>query len=251
MLAYALRTVKLLLVSSGITNASIRNALIDLLGKPIEESSALFIATGMHPFAGGPGGIHRAIAGDAKGKLYDLGWKSIGLLELTALPSIDRATWEPGVREAEAILVWGGDPVYLAHWLRKSGVADLFAEMENAVYVGVSAGAIATARIFCETYSNPPKRDGEVLKSEKIWWLGANGEEEVDLVTAPGIGLVHFAVIPHYVNPDHGEVTPTNAERWAAHIPSASYAIDEATALKVVDTEVEVVSEGVWRLFNN
>lgn len=242
---------KLLLVSSGVTNASIRNALIELLGKPIEESTALFIATGMHPFSSGPGGIHMAIAGRMSDRLYGLAWKSIGLLELTALPSIDRATWEPGVRKADAILVWGGDPVYLAHWLRKSGVAELFTEMDNTVYVGVSAGAIATADIFCETYSNPPKRDGEVLKSEKIKWAGQDGDEDVDLVTAPGIGLVDFGVIPHYVNPERGDVTPTNAERWAAHNPAATYAIDEATALKVVDGQVEVVSEGVWRLFSS
>jgi dipeptidase E len=33
--------VKLLLTSAGITNASIHEALVDLLGKPIEESDAL------------------------------------------------------------------------------------------------------------------------------------------------------------------------------------------------------------------
>ncbi|HUP82839.1 MAG TPA: peptidase E, partial [Candidatus Limnocylindria bacterium] len=110
---------KLLLMSSGVTNASIRDALIELLGKPIEESSALFILTGMHPFAQGPAGAYRAIGGAAQNKLAALGWKSLGLLEPTALPSIDRSTWEPGVREADTILVWGGDPVYLAHWLRK------------------------------------------------------------------------------------------------------------------------------------
>jgi dipeptidase E len=241
---------KLLLCSSGITNASIRNALVDLLRKPIEEASALFIATGMHPFASGPGGIHRAIAGDARRKLYDLGWKSVGLLELTALPSIDRATWEPGVRETDAICVWGGDPVYLAHWLRKSGLAEVLSSLDDTVYVGVSAGAIATAGTFTETYGDPPKRDGEVLKSEKLEWTSPEGETEADLVTAPGIGLVDFGVIPHYMNPDHGEVTPTNAERWAAHNPGATYALDEASALKVVDGKAEVVSEGVWKLFN-
>lgn len=240
---------KLLLTSSGVTNPTIRSALVDLLGKPIEESSALFIATGMHPFAEGPGGIHYAIAGEASPRLYGLGWKSIGLLEPTALPSIDHSTWEPGVRETDAIVVWGGDPVYLAHWLRESGLAELFAGMPNTVYVGVSAGAIATAHTFTETYGDPPKREGEVLKSEKIKWAGSEGDEDVDLVTAPGIGLVDFGVIPHYVNPDHGEVTPENAERWAASNPGPTYAIDEATALKVVDGKVEVVSEGRWQLF--
>ena len=240
---------KVLLTSSGITNASIQNALVDLLGKPIAESSALFIVTGMHPFASGPAGAFRAIGGTAQNKLAGLGWKSLGLLEPTALPSIDRSTWEPGVRETDAILVWGGDPVYLAHWLRLSGLADLLPSLDDTVYVGVSAGAICTARTFCETYGDPPKRDGEVLKSETLAWDGADGESSVNLVTAHGIGLVDFAIIPHYANPGHGEVTDANAERWAAHIPAPTYAIDEATGIKVVDGAVEVVSEGRWKLF--
>jgi dipeptidase E len=240
---------KLLLTSSGVTNPTIRRALVDLLGKPIEESSALFIATGMHPFSGGPGGIHRAIAGEASATLYGLGWKSIGLFEPTALPSIDRSTWEPGVRETDAIVVWGGDPVYLAHWLRKSGLADLFASLADTVYVGTSAGAIATAHVFTETYGDPPKRDGEIMKSETIRWVGSAGDEDLSLVTAPGIGLVDFGVIPHFMNPDHGEVTPANSETWAAHNPGPTYAIDEATGIKVVDGKAEVASEGRWHLF--
>ncbi len=41
-----------------------------------------------------------------------------------------------------------------------------------------------------------------------------------------------------------------NAERWAAGIPNPAYAIDDETAIKVVDGSVEVLSEGHWRLFN-
>jgi len=47
---------KLLLTSSGITNASIHDALVELLGKPIAESNALCIPTGIYPFPGGPEG---------------------------------------------------------------------------------------------------------------------------------------------------------------------------------------------------
>jgi dipeptidase E len=36
---------KLLLTSGGVTNDSIRNALVDMLGKPIEEADALFVPT--------------------------------------------------------------------------------------------------------------------------------------------------------------------------------------------------------------
>jgi len=39
------------------------------------------------------------------------------------------------------------------------------------------------------------------------------------------------------------------AERWAAGIAGPAYAIDDDTAIKVVDGAVEVVSEGHWKLF--
>ncbi|HEX6797967.1 MAG TPA: hypothetical protein VF116_09675 [Ktedonobacterales bacterium] len=52
---------KFLLTSAGIKNASIHNALVDLLGKPITESSAPIIPTAIYPFPGGAG-----LAGDLR-----------------------------------------------------------------------------------------------------------------------------------------------------------------------------------------
>jgi dipeptidase E len=40
-----------------------------------------------------------------------------------------------------------------------------------------------------------------------------------------------------------------HAERWAVGIGGPAYAIDDQTAIKVVDGKVEVVSEGQWRHF--
>src|SRR5580704_2520057 len=114
-----------LLTSAGIKNRSIHNALVDLLGKPIAESSALFIPTAIYPFRRGANMAWEAISGKAKSPLAQLGWKSLGVLELTALPSVDKNAWVPTVEETDALLVWGGDPVYLAYWLRQSGLADL------------------------------------------------------------------------------------------------------------------------------
>jgi dipeptidase E len=111
---------RLLLTSSGIKNRSIHDALVDLLGKPIAESNALFIPTAVYPFPGGPGMAWRAISGKASSPLCELGWKSLGVLELTALPSIEEAAWVPPVRDADALLVWGGDPLFLANWMRRS-----------------------------------------------------------------------------------------------------------------------------------
>src|SRR6476646_5400542 len=97
---------KFLLTSSSIKNTSIHNALVDLLGKPIAESSALCIPTAVYPFPVGPAMAYRFISGQGPSPLTELGWKSLGVLELTALPSIKRANWVAAVEETDALLVF-------------------------------------------------------------------------------------------------------------------------------------------------
>ena len=99
---------KALLTSSGIKNGSINDALVDLLGKPIADCNALFVPTGIYPFPGGAGAAWRAISGKSPSPMCGLGWKSLGVLELTALPHIDEAAWVPTLRDIDALLVWGG-----------------------------------------------------------------------------------------------------------------------------------------------
>ncbi|MDA8296053.1 MAG: Type 1 glutamine amidotransferase-like domain-containing protein [Actinomycetota bacterium] len=239
---------RLLLTSSGISNPSILGALLDLLGKPVAESRALFVPTGIYPFADGPGGAFRAITGQAKSPLCDLGWKSLGVLELTALPSIDRDVWVATVEEADALLVWGGDPIYLSYWLKHSGMAELFESLGDMVYVGVSAGSMAMAGRFGETYHDPPACAGERLSSENLVFARPDGDTTVTLVMAQGVGLVDFAIIPHVEYDDDYDVAA--AEKWAARLPVPAYALDDASAVKVADGTVEVVSEGQWRLFD-
>jgi len=239
-----------LLTSSGIKNDSIRNALVDLLGKPIAEAAALFIPTAIYPFPGGPTMAWRALSGQMSSPLCELGWRSLGILELTALPSIDQAAWLPTVRDADALLVWGGDPLFLANWLRRSGLADLVPTLrDEAVYVGVSAGSMAATATFVETYPEEPRGTDGPLKAEDIVFSTPQGDVDRILVTGQGAGLVDFAVIPHLEHPDHLDASLANAERWAARIPAPTYAIDDQTALSVVDGQVQVVSEGQWRLF--
>lgn len=243
---------RLLLTSAGIKNASIHDALVELLGKPIAESSALIIPTAIYPFPGGAGGAWRAISGVAESPLSGLGWKSMGVLELTALPSVDEEAWIPTVQETDALLVWGGDPLYLSHWMRQSGLAALLPSLRREmVYVGVSAGSMATSATFGETYLSPPRVVGEALKSEDIVFDTPQGEISRLVVTAHGVGLVDFALIPHLDHEDHPDASLANAERWAAKVPAPTYAIDDQTALKVTDGAVEVVSEGHWKLFNS
>jgi dipeptidase E len=239
-----------LLTSAGIKNRSIHDALVDLLGKPIAESTALFIPTALYPFPGGAGMAWRAICGKAPTPLCELGWKSLGVLELTALPSIDQAVWLPAVRDADALLVGGGDPLFLAGWMRRSGLTDLLPTLRSeAVYVGVSAGSIAATSTFVETYREPPRGSDGPLASEAIVFTTPQGDIDRLLVTGQGAGLVDFAVIPHFEHPDHSDASLANAARWAARIPAPTYAIDDDTAIRVVDGAVQVISEGQWKLF--
>ena len=220
---------KFLLTSSGISNPSISAALVELLGKPIAESSALCIPTGTYPFPNGAEGAYRFIRGVAKSPLSELGWKSLGVLELTALPSIKESDWIPCVEEIDALLVWGGEPLYLSYWMQQSGLADLLASIGNdTVYVGVSGGSMVVAPNFGVPYDglNPPV-----------------GREE-------GMGRVDFAMIGHLDNPDMPDFSLAGLEEWAAGIPGPAYAIDDETAIKVVDGTVEIVSEGHWNLFS-
>jgi dipeptidase E len=218
--------VKLLLTSGGVTNASIRVALVDLLGKPIGESTALCIPTAEygHP-ACTPASAWRFISGQPPGAMTDLGWKSVGVLELTALPTIGAERWVPWVREADVLLVDGGDAAYLCHWMRESGLADLLPSLPETVWVGVSAGSmVMTPRI------------GE----DFVHWKSPTGGDRT-------LGVVDFSIFPHVGH----ELMPSNtmvaAERWAAEIGGPAYAIDDQSAIKVVDGTVEVVSEGVWK----
>ena len=82
---------RFLLTSAGIKNASIHDALVDLLGKPIAECQRPLHSHRAygHPMAG-PGAAWRFISGqEPRRPMCELGWKSLGVLELTALPSID------------------------------------------------------------------------------------------------------------------------------------------------------------------
>jgi dipeptidase E len=218
---------KFLLTSAGIKNTNIHNALVELLGKPITECSALCIPTAILPFPGGPFMAYRFISGSTANPMCELGWKSLGVLELTALPSIKKEYWIAAVQEADALLVQGGDVWYLCRWMHESGLADVLPSLREKVYVGISAGSMVTAPILGETYDDPTK----------------------PFVIDKGPGLVDFALLPHVDHEDHPESSMANVERMAAQVPVPTYAIDDETAIKVTDGTVEVVSEGHWKLF--
>jgi len=239
---------KLLLTANGITNQSINKALVDLLGKPIAESTALFIPTAIYPFSGGGNLAMQAISGKLGGPFTQVGWKSLGLLDLGVLPSVEKGVWLHTIQQTDALLFWGGDPIFLAYWLEASGLAkELPALLSKTVYVGVSAGSMAACTIIGETYTEKPQCTHHTLTSEEIFF----GDIRRTFQTAHGAGLADFAIIPHFDNANHPDASVANAEKWAIKIPApVVYAIDNNTAIKVHDKKIEVISEGKWVLYN-
>ena len=216
---------KLLLTSGGVTNASIHRALVDLLGKPTSDATALCIPTAQwgHPMCG-PVSARGFVSGAPPwGSLTSMQWKSLGLLELSTLPTIGAERWVRWVEDADVLLADGGDATYLCHWMRESGLAELLPAMTDTVWVGVSAGSmVMTPRIG----------------TDFVKWSSAPDDRT--------LGVVDFSIFPHL--DAFPENTMSDADRWASEIGGPAYVIDDQSAIKVDNGTVEVVSEGNWKL---
>ncbi len=190
---------KLLLTSGGVTNASIHDALVELLGRPIAECAALCIPTAQygHPAVGPGVKAWQFITGNSENPMVDLGWKSVGVLELTALPSIDEEHWVPLVREADALLAAGGDVLYLCHWMRESGLADLLPTSSETVWVGLSAGSMVMTPVVGDDF---------------IQWRPPTADEST-------LGVVDFSIWPHLAADGMPGNSIAEAEQWGSGHP--------------------------------
>ena len=123
--------------------------------------------------------------------------------------------------------------LYLTHWMRRSGLADLLPSLSESVYVGVSAGSIVVTPYNCDAEFNL-----QHLPAGSDMALGAER----------ALGLVDFTLCPHLGREDMADAALANIEKWASGIPVPTYAIDDETAIRVIDGNVDVVSEGTWKL---
>lgn len=230
---------KLLLTSAGITNTSIHNALVELLGKPIAEANAVCIPTAIYALPSGVGDAWLML------RELDLGWHSYGVLELSAMPSILEEHWLPALEAADVIIVCGGNTGYLSYWLHASGLAArLPILLETRVYVGISAGsAMLTQGVNV---------DAEVLAQTGVYY-----DDEYDEAAPLHFGsdktlqLVNFVIRPHLNAEYFPAITLERMADAAARVDVPLYAFDDQTALKVVDDQVDVISEGEWKLFDH
>jgi dipeptidase E len=217
--------VKLLLTSNGLTNEKISQALFDLVGKHANQVSVAFIPTAAFFEEGDKGWLL-----DHLSAIKNFGC-SIDIVEISALP---RDKWLPRLESADVLFLGGGNNFYLMEWLKKSGLADLIGGMlENKVYAGISAGSMVASPLL-------RRSDAEEIYSENF---GSDNN-------VAGLRLVDFYILPHLNSQIFPNVNKEFIQKVIISSPEKVYALDDQSALKVLNGNVEVVSEGQWLEFN-
>lgn len=226
---------RLVLTSAGVTTPRIRSALERLLGKPTAQARAVVVPTAIYPT---PGGL--AFGWQTLAQQAELGWESLGLLELTALPSLPEDSWLPELREADAIIVGGGNGGYLSYWLHRSGLAAHLPELlQSLVYVGISAGSAMVT-------------SGLRVDPDRLATTGEYYDDEYDEAAPMGFGddrtvpLVDLVVRPHLHAPYFPAATMDLMRTAAARVDVPLYALDDSSAVVVENGTVDVVSDGEW-----
>jgi len=217
---------RLLLTSSGNTNKSIEKALLELLGKHFNKAHIAFIPTAANVERG-----DKAWLVDDMNNFRKLNFISFDIVDISAVP---KNIWLPSFEKADILVFGGGNVYHLLKWIKKSGLESMLPELlKTKVYVGISAGSMVTAKNFSLSRSN-------ILYYEK----------NKGLKNTKGLGFVDFEVRPHLNSKWFPKVRIPFLEKLSKETPNTFYAIDDNTAVKVVDNKVSIISEGEWKKFN-
>jgi dipeptidase E len=217
---------KLLLTSGGITNKSIEKAFLELTEKPFSELNLAFIPTASNIETGHKNWLIKDLD-----KCLELGFKEVDIIDISAIP---KEIWLPRLEKADVFFIEGGNTFHLMNWIEKSGLKELLPELlKTRIYVGVSAGSM----VVCKSL--------DLSMSKKLYYEGM-GKYEKD----EGLGFVDFLIRPHFNSPDFPKVNMEFLEKISKELPDTFYAIDDNTAMKIVDDKMEIISEGTWKKFN-
>ena len=217
---------RLLLTSSGLTNSSIANALFELTGKKPEETTVVFIPTASNVETGDKDWLIS--------DLINLKKQNFKSLEITDISAVDEKIWKPSLERADVLFFEGGNTYHLMRWLDKSGLTKLLPELlKDKVYVGVSAGSIVT---------NP---DLALKLSQQIY-----EEDMLETEEMKGLNFVDFYFLPHLNSEWFKKMRRANIKKVGLETNRPIYALDDQSALKIVDDKIEVISEGEWFVIN-
>ena len=227
---------KLLLTSNGLSNASIADALEQLVGKPRSETRIAFIPTSAF------------LAGEAEPDSYD--WLAddmyrikefCGFIDVVSLMDLSRKELEARLNKADVIFIGGGNAFYISYCMEKSGLFDMLPELlKTRVYAGISAGSmIATPTLRAASMAI---KNRDRFYDEEYEELGPEGRSSA--ITA---NLVNFVVRPHYLSKAFPNIQGDYLEKIAEDVDVPLYALDDNSAVLVDDSRLEIISEGEWK----
>lgn len=218
---------KLLLTSNGLSNDSITKTLFELVGKPASKTTIAFIPTAMNVSSGDKGWFIDDLYNIKKQEV-----ESVDVVDISALP---KQIWKPRLENADVLFFSGGNTTHLMRWIIESGLKELLPEwMKTKVWAGISAGSIVT---------NPSLALSS--KDKKIYY-----EETFGFKSEEALGFVDFYIRPHLNSPDFPHANKEYLEDVAKEINSTIYALDDMSAVKVIDEQIEVVTEGEFLILN-
>lgn len=230
---------KLILTSVGLSTEPIRDAMVSLTGKALGECRAVLVPTAIYASPDGPTGGALTVT-----EVAGYGWAELGVVELTALPTLPAEYWSPAVESADVIIVSGGNGGYLSHWMFESCFADVVrAQVQRgAVYLGISAGSMM-ATVGYNVHKQTLQQTGRYYDDEYDEYApdGAGSDR--------ALGLVDFVVRPHYLADYYPALNRDLMLAAAAKVAVPLYAIDDDTAIAVHDGVATVVGDGSWELF--
>lgn len=225
---------KLLLTSGGFFNDAQVSALGDLLGKPFAHAKAVFIPTAADAERGDKSWLVKDLS-----TIGGFGWQEFEVLDLAAVSSLPKQEWWPVLEQADAIIVGGGNTFYLSYWFERSGLFAVMSELlKDKVYVGISAGSMVVTDSL-----HASSMDGQKLIDPDYNEVGPTGQS-----LAESAKLVPFVLRPH-MNSPFFSITEETVKELATKLDVPVYAIDDETAIKVVDGKITIISKGKWKLY--
>ena len=210
------------------------------MDKPVGECNFLFIPTSYH----GAQTDMTWLVEDFY-NAHSMGWKQYLVLDIAVKSSWDKKLWWPMIEQADVIMVGGGNAGYLSYWLQEAGLFDVLPELlKDKVYVGISAGSMALTAGLQSHHIGMPSHpaDYELALDDPLLPPGQ--------VSRKSLGFVDFLFRPHWgkPSPKYDHLNEESVREAYKVLQKPIYLLDDETGIKIVDGQLEVISEGKWLL---
>ena len=211
---------KLLLTSMGISNPTIASSLDSLTSISRGEVKIGFVPTSANIEPGNKDWFLR--------QLHDLSKFNYTWIDIVDFSASD-IDWQSRLSLCDVIYISGGNTFHLLNETRKYGFDKWIKKnLDSKVFIGSSAGSI----LFTPTIAIATVEPADTNYAK--------------LVDLSALNLVDFEISPH--TPE--QLSYEANEKYANKSKNKLYALDDNTAIQVVEGDMQLISEGQWRQYN-